>query len=110
MASKLNASQAMRKLKIFHDYYAGKLTDEDIKKRRIEDLRDKHPDKGGDADEFVLTKQLWDRVMKYLEDKKLAEANKCPKCSGTGWYEGLVGGFQSKVRCPACKGKGVKNV
>lgn len=109
MALKLNASQAMHKLGIYNDYYSGKLSEEEIKQRRREDLRAKHPDKGGDADEFAEANLYWDRVMKYLADKKISDSKKCQTCSGTGWTDRLAYGFQSRVRCPDCKGKGYKD-
>lgn len=110
METKLSTSQAMHKLGIFNDYYKGKLTEDDLKSMRRDDLMKNHPDKGGDADKFAEINACWSRVMEYLKEKKIRDANKCEVCDGKGLVEKNNSGFISMLKCPKCKGKGVKNV
>lgn len=106
MAAKLNLSDALRRLGIYTEFYAdGGLSEEELQRMRRNDLRSKHPDRGGDADEFALANEAWDRVMKHINDKKMDAVNKCPKCGGDGWVDS-PGSFNTKRKCPHCRGRG----
>lgn len=105
MAVKLNLSTALQRLAIYNQFYAGKYSDEDLRRMRRNDLREYHPDRGGDADNFHLVNEAWDRVMQHLRDKKLDEANKCKVCGGDGWMDSC-GSFNTKKICTNCNGKG----
>lgn len=106
MVAKLNLSDALKRLKIYRQFYSDDgLSEEELLRLRRNDLRSKHPDRGGDADAFALANEAWDRVMKHINDKKMDAVNRCPKCGGTGLVD-IPGAFNTHGKCPSCKGRG----
>lgn len=105
MAAKLRLSDALHRLKIYTRFYGEGLTEEEIVKMRRDDLRSKHPDRGGDSSEFADANEAWNRVLEHVRQKKMDEVHKCKVCDGTGLVEKVVG-FATTTKCKACNGKG----
>ena len=62
-----------------------------------------HPDKGGDADKFILLKQAYDQALKIA-----AEPKKCFICGGSGKSITFIGFNSLPLMCSACKGSGLQ--
>lgn len=89
-----------------------------------------HPDTGGDATEFIKTKNAYDLLtpMCVLASDKdiitqttiegnlifdlgkglgeLINSNDCPECLGKGWYKSFHTTYGSEKICPVCDGRG----
>lgn len=106
MAMRMNVSNALSSLGIYNDYYSGKIKDCDIRNLRITDLRKKHPDKGGDREEFARATACWDVVIRHVEKKIAAKESECKVCGGSGLIYKTVGGFSQSFKCKTCNGTG----
>lgn len=63
---------------------------------------EKHPDRGGDGEEFARLRAAHDRMMAQAPDRRA-----CTKCKGVGRRRVQVGWDATTINCDACKGSGV---
>lgn len=90
------------------------MDDNMLRERYRETIRDKHPDRGGDPDEFMLVASAYGLVKTRdartrLEDWLDLHGIKCGKCSGTGTLIKTKGFVESEVRpCKDCGGCGFR--
>ena len=96
-------------------------TEADVTARYKELAKQKHPDRGGSAEEFqqlqvayeaakqeVSYGQSLSRARIQLDTlRNAARGARCPRCDGTGTSRTVQQGFRSfKMACRLCKGRG----
>ncbi len=76
-------------------------TPDEVSRRWRRLARQHHPDRGGDAGEFVKWRALYEHALAEAETAAQTSAD-CPECLGTGRISRQRGLYTVGLWCPRC--------